>query len=170
MRLVHRIPDLDMRIAVAGPPQSLEPYAGRCAPGAELTEQTGASFAARQAREIRRGLTEGYRTVILLASDLPDLSADAVCWTVHAARDGHVAIVPAADGGYSLLGSGTALPELERVPMSRADTASALAATVHEKGRSVLVAPFTVADLDEPDDVPDTWRNPIPQRRTHAKQ
>ena len=108
--------------------------------------------------------------VVLLASDLPALTPDAVSWAVHSALRGHVAIVPAPDGGYSLLGSGVALPELEQVPMSRGDTAATLAAAVRRAGRPVHLAPFTVADLDEPQDLPDSWRQSPSLRRAHAQR
>jgi len=155
-----------VRVAVAGHPTALAPYVARCAPDADIITQVGASFAARQAHQLDRGIADGYRPVTLVGSDLVDLDATALLWSQRMAASGVVAIVPAADGGYSLLSSAVPLPELADVPMSRSDTTTALAETVTAMGKPVAIAPFMVRDLDLAADLPASWDNFLDDEET----
>jgi glycosyltransferase A (GT-A) superfamily protein (DUF2064 family) len=138
-----------VRLSVAGRPLELAPLARSAAPEADLVRQLRDSFAERQRHEIDRGLADGYRTVILVASDLVGLSVDILRWARAVTVAGEVAVVPSPDGGYSVLGTSAPLPELAQTPMSSDRTLSALVDAVVAAGRRVRVADFFVADVDE---------------------
>ncbi len=144
-----------MRVSVDGSPLELAPLCLAIASDVEieLVRQRGSSFAERQAREIGRALYEGFSSIVLVASDLPALSQDALEWVSAVARSGRVGLVPSPDGGYSLLGTSQPLPEITRVPMSQNDTCDALARAVQDAGKPVNVADFTVSDLDRIEDL-----------------
>ncbi|UJW30539.1 DUF2064 domain-containing protein [Saccharothrix sp. AJ9571] len=155
----------DVRIAVAGEPLALAPLAADRAPAAELVRQRGASFGERQAREVRRGLDDGYRPVVLVASDLPALSLEAVTWCLSRTGEHDVAIVPAHDGGYSLLASRVELPVLAAVPMSTTNTCRELSAALDRTGYSRVVAPFVVRDVDQAGDLDDPHHGRTDEQR-----
>ena len=145
-----------VRLAVAGPPLALAGIAAGHAPEAELVRQVGATFAARQRHEIDRGLFDRHRPVAIMASDLAEPPDQAIGWALAAAdpaaaRPGEtaVAIVPAPDGGYSILAAGGPLPELAGVPMSSDRTLEHLRAALRRHGRRVAVAERPLADIDD---------------------
>jgi uncharacterized protein len=141
-----RVP-ADLRVAVAGPPTALAALCLELAPDAELIRQYGRTFADRQRNEIRRGLSQGYRRVAFMASDVPTVRADQIAWALTGSAD-EVRIVPSHDGGYSVLGSGADVAELVRTPMSRSDTRNLLVSALRTNGRSVAVADFDVPDVN----------------------
>jgi glycosyltransferase A (GT-A) superfamily protein (DUF2064 family) len=123
------------------------------APEADLVRQIRDTFGERQRHESDRGLADGYRTVILLASDLVGLSVDILQWARGVTLAGEIAIVPSPDGGYAVLGTSVPLPELEETPMSSQRTLSALVDAMVTAGKQVRVADFCIADVDEVADV-----------------
>ena len=77
-----------------------------------------------------------------------------VTWALAQAGAGRVGVVPSHDGGYSLLTSSVALPELVGVEMSTERTGTALVRVLAAAGHDVSVAPFEVPDLDVAADLP----------------
>jgi uncharacterized protein len=152
LRKVVALP-VTVRAAVADAPAEVVELCREVAPEAEVAEQRGATFAERQRHEIARGLADGHELVALVASDLPFLDARAVSWAIAAAQAGAVAVVPSPDGGYSVLASSRDLPELAEVPMSRGDTGDMLVTALRAAGRTVRIAEFEVADLDDERDL-----------------
>jgi glycosyltransferase A (GT-A) superfamily protein (DUF2064 family) len=142
-----------VRLAVAGPPLALADLCVAAGVDAELVRQLELPFAARQAHELARGLADGHPVAFICASDLPSLRPAEVRWAVETAGGGRVAVVPSADGGYSLLASSRPLPELAEVPMSVPDTGEQLVAALHRAGHRPELAPFSVGDVDDLDDL-----------------
>lgn len=141
-----------VRLAVAGPPEELASVVHRQAPSAELVRQAGATFAERQRHEIERGLRDRFRPVALVASDLAEPPDEQLRWALRAADGGAVAIVPSPDGGYAVLASGVALPELAAVPMSHDRTLRLLCSALRRAGRRVEISVRTLADIDTAED------------------
>jgi glycosyltransferase A (GT-A) superfamily protein (DUF2064 family) len=145
----------DVRFAVDGQPAAVAHEVGDLTPAADFVRQSPDPFATRQAREIHRAISDGYAKVVLVASDLPWPPSNAFGWVLRTLDDADVAVVPSADGGYSLLGTRCTLAELERVPMSSSSTLDSLMSALEGSGRTVTLAPFRVADIDTAADVPD---------------
>jgi glycosyltransferase A (GT-A) superfamily protein (DUF2064 family) len=141
-----------LRVAVAGPPLSLAELCTDALPSVELVQQVGRSFAERQRHEIARGLHDGFRRVVLVASDLVGLDVPALRWAIDG-DERQVSVVLAPDGGYSLLGASVPLPELTSVPMSTGRTGVELIDALRRGGKRVRVADFVVRDIDVAQDL-----------------
>lgn len=74
--------------------------------------QAGADLGARMKDAFQNGLDEGYEKVIIIGSDIYELSAHDIKNAFHELDRNEVVIGPAADGGYYLLGMKTLLPKL----------------------------------------------------------
>lgn len=157
--------DAEVRLAVAGRPTALASFAWRHAPEADLVRQVGASFAERQLHEFARGLLDGYRPVALVASDLAEPSDEQLRWALRTAASGAVAIVPSPDGGYAVLASAVATPELASVPMSTGRTLESLCETLTRAGRDVAVSDHPLSDIDTQADLDRVSRAPSGTRR-----
>lgn len=154
LTVLQRLP-VSVRLAVAGDPLALAPLCQEIgARDVELVRQVGATFQERQAHEISRALHDGHAPVALCASDLLELDERPVTWALAQAVAGRVGVVPSHDGGYSLLTSSVALPELVGVEMSTERTGTALVRVLAAAGHDVSVAPFEVPDLDVAADLP----------------
>lgn len=154
LTVLQRLP-VSVRLAVAGDPVALAPLCQEIgARDVELVRQVGATFQQRQAHEISRALHDGHAAVALCASDLLELDERPVTWALAQAGAGRVGVVPSHDGGYSLLTSSVALPELVGVEMSTERTGTALVRVLAAAGHDVSVAPFEVPDLDVAADLP----------------
>jgi hypothetical protein len=82
--------------------------------GCEVVRQRGASLGDRLAHALDDAFRRGYRSVILVGSDLPDLPDRSLRAALSSLNDGsdHVVIGPARDGGYYLIGLNRPHPEL----------------------------------------------------------
>jgi glycosyltransferase A (GT-A) superfamily protein (DUF2064 family) len=137
-----------IRLSVHGRPADLAELAREHAPEADLVRQIGPTFAARQRHEIDRGVTDGFRPVLLLASDVAESPTPHLTWAMGAMKENQVAIVPSRDGGYSVLAATEPVPELDEVPMSTGSTFDALCERVRGQGRRLAVCPDPLADID----------------------
>lgn len=122
-------------------PQSADP---------DLGERMRAAFDA--------AFAAGFRRVVIIGSDLPELSAD-VLHHAFASLDAHdVVLGPARDGGYYLLGMRRMVGDVfAGVPWS---TDRVLARTL-EILRGMGIEPAlleALADVDEVEDLPPGWR------------
>ena len=66
--------------------------------------QTGDDLGARMRRAFEWCFAEGFDAVILIGSDIPDLSAERIEAAFQALSDRDAVIGPALDGGYYLIG------------------------------------------------------------------
>lgn len=108
-----RVPNLACVVAVAPPddPPSLAPFAPI---GTTFIAQRGDDLGARLRAVSEDLFARGARAVVLCDSDSPTLPPHFVDEAVRALESGAVDVVigPAADGGYTLLGTTRAIPEL----------------------------------------------------------
>lgn len=119
--------------------------------------QAEGDLGARMEAAFRAAFEEGADRVVIIGSDLPEVSA-ALLRRALVALDAHPAVLgPARDGGYYLLGMRRMIPGVfHRVPWSTGDV---LARTL-ERMRAAGVEPAlldTLADVDEAADLPAGW-------------
>lgn len=116
---VGRIPHTRLVVAVE-PPEAV-PFMRRIAPGAEVVPQAAGDLGARMSAIVADRFARGASAVILIGSDHPILARAEIDQAVSWLQDGgdHLAIGPAEDGGYYLIGLTRPHPELfSRIPWS----------------------------------------------------
>lgn len=125
--------------------------------GPAYLPQAEGDLGARMADAFARAFAAGAERVVIVGSDLPDLSA-ALLRRAFRSLDAHPAVLgPARDGGYYLLGLTRPVPGLfEGIAWS---TPGVLAATL-ARFRDAGIEPAmleTLADVDEAEDLPAGW-------------
>jgi hypothetical protein len=127
-------------------------------PGAEYLPQAEGDLGERMRSAFDAAFAAGFRRVVIIGSDLPDLSAE-LLGRAFSLLDGHEAVLgPARDGGYYLLG--LRRPVREVFSGIAWSTGEVLAATV-ARLRTMGIEPAlleTLSDLDEEGDLPPGWR------------
>lgn len=119
--------------------------------------QAEGDLGARIEDAFARAFAEGAERVVIVGSDLPELSADLLRRALRS-LDAHPAVLgPARDGGYYLLGLTRPVPDLfDGIAWS---TPGVLHATL-ERFRAACIAPAMLeelADVDEAEDLPAGW-------------
>lgn len=114
----------------------------------------------RMREAFARAFADGSERVVIVGSDLPELSAD-LLRRAFAMLDAHPAVIgPARDGGYYLLALTRLVDGIfEGIAWS---TPEVLEATL-ERFRAAGVEPAmleVLGDVDEVDDLPDGWLDP----------
>jgi rSAM/selenodomain-associated transferase 1 len=175
-----RLPGLDGALAYS--PGQARSFFQRLAPsGLRLFPQEGRDLGERMARAFDWGFAAGYRVVLLRGSDSPDLPGEVLLEAGEVLKSGRaqVALGPAADGGYYLVGLNAPHPELFQGQVWSTDTVLAealhrarlLGLTVH------LLRPWqdidTYADLlaflARPHPAPEAgWRSDLMARKLVA--
>lgn len=125
--------------------------------GPAYLPQAAGDLGARMEDAFARAFAGGAERVVIVGSDLPELSAD-LLRRAFDALDAHPAVLgPARDGGYYLMGLTRPVPGLfDGIAWS---TPQVLAATL-ERFRAAGIVPAmleTLADVDEAEDLPAGW-------------
>ncbi len=119
----------------------------------------------RMARAVARAMAAKHPAAILMGTDCPDLTRAHIQSALDALHTHDAAMLPAADGGYVLLGLRAVHPGLfESVPWSTAAVARLTQARCQALGLALWVGP-TLHDIDEPEDLvhlPQSWRTAYP--------
>ena len=130
--------------------------------GIELADQADGDLGARMADALLRGLASA-QAVLLMGTDAPALDAAAIAAAAQALRAHDAALVPAADGGYALLGLKQPLPSLfTHMPWSTEQVAAITRQRLVAAELSLWTGP-AVHDIDTPEDlchVPARWIDP----------
>lgn len=126
--------------------------------GAEYLPQAEADLGARMRIAFEAAFAAGFRRVVIIGSDLPELSRDTLR-RAFALLDTHRAVLgPARDGGYYLLGMREMIAEIfGGVPWSTPRVLDATLARLRAAGASAAMLE-TLADVDEAADLPAGWR------------
>jgi hypothetical protein len=66
--------------------------------------QNGVDLGERMSNAFRDGFNDGYENIILIGSDLPNISAEIIQGGFNALKSSDVVFGPAEDGGYYLVG------------------------------------------------------------------
>jgi uncharacterized protein len=121
--------------------------------GVTLVAQGQGDLGARMQRQFEHAFAQGAGRVIVIGTDAPALDAAMLRRAADALVAGEAVFVPAADGGYALIGLHRALPALfDAMPWST----SAVMATTRERllraAARHIELPL-VHDIDEPADL-----------------
>lgn len=84
----------------------------RLAPGLHVVLQGGGCLGTRMQRQFAAGFRQGYRQVVLIGSDLPDLACGDLAAAFKALQAVPLVLGPATDGGYWLVGLSQPAPGL----------------------------------------------------------
>ncbi|MGH8319972.1 MAG: TIGR04282 family arsenosugar biosynthesis glycosyltransferase [Steroidobacteraceae bacterium] len=95
----------------------------------------------------------GCERVLFIGSDAPSLRPDDLCAAAQSLADADVVLVPAEDGGVTLVGSRVAWPDLTALPWSQSTLGAALERRCREARLSVVRLPGSY-DVDEASDLP----------------
>lgn len=142
--------DLDLRIAFT--PAGSEAYFSSY--GIELIPQGGGDLGDRMARCLEQALSGGASKAVLIGTDVPHLSPDAVNDAFIKLDDYDLVFGPAEDGGYYLVGARERLPVglFKNVNWSSPET---LAQTL-ERARDIGASAARIQeyfDVDTPEDL-----------------
>lgn len=74
--------------------------------------QRGASLGEKMLQAFIEGFSQGYKSIVLIGSDLPDMTSSILNKAFTELEDKPVVFGPALDGGYYLIGLNTLIPEL----------------------------------------------------------
>jgi len=73
-------------------------------PNAFKTTQLGINLGERMKNAIHEGFNDGYKSIVLLGSDLPNISSTIITKGLNALDKTEIVFGPAEDGGYYLVG------------------------------------------------------------------
>jgi uncharacterized protein len=121
--------------------------------GVELIAQGDGDLGARMQRQFERAFMQGAARAIVIGTDAPALDAAMLRRAADALANDDAVFVPAADGGYALIGLRCVLPSLfEAMPWS---TSALMAATRERLSQAALRHSElpTQHDIDEPADL-----------------
>ncbi len=151
----RKLPDVVVRIAYA-PDGGVDGFARLGMDGADLLAQRGDDLGLRERAVFEDLFAAGFVKVVIIGSDLPTLPAAHITEALARLRPGTVALGPAADGGYYLIGltppdPGGAVPDL--FTAIRWGTPSAFDDTVRAAARAGVTLERVPAwyDVDDAD-------------------
>ena len=113
--------------------------------------QKGSDLGERMLYAFKRGFIDGYKNIIIIGSDLYDLTQSDLENAFNSLKDHNFVLGPAKDGGYYLLGMSRMIPELFN--NKNWGTNEVLNATLNDlKEESVILLPFK-NDVDYFEDI-----------------
>jgi rSAM/selenodomain-associated transferase 1 len=120
--------------------------------------QEDADLGTRMRLAFAAAFAAGHRRVVIIGSDLPDLTTD-VLWEAFRLLESHAVVLgPAADGGYYLLGMREMVPGVfDDVPWSTERVLDATLARLRAAGCEPAMLE-TLRDVDRAADLPPGWR------------
>lgn len=125
--------------------------AGLCGRTAHVIPQPQGNLGERIAAVDELVRTAGYARVLFIGSDAPSLHPRQLMAAAAALDRTEVVLMPAADGGVTLMGSRTGWPDMAALPWSEAVLGAALEHACRHSGRSVEQLEGSY-DIDEPAD------------------
>lgn len=84
----------------------------------KLMSQNGNDLGERMSDAIRKTLSAGYRKVVIIGSDSPDLPPEYIHEGFEKLDSSDMVIGPSTDGGYYLIGAKKELPIFNNIPWS----------------------------------------------------
>lgn len=122
-------------------------------PNTEKFVQTGNDLGERMMNAFEDGFSKGYKRIIGVGSDLPDLSAEIMEAGLKALETNDTVFGPSEDGGYYLIGMRQSTPCIfQNKPWSTDQLLNITLAELAEKGYSTKQL-ITLNDVDDIDDL-----------------
>ncbi|MDO4670054.1 MAG: TIGR04282 family arsenosugar biosynthesis glycosyltransferase [Aerococcus sp.] len=147
--------DADLRFSVtsAQPHHSLKDVLDYDEAHAQVEDQQGHSLGERMEHAMEQAKQAGYDKVVLIGSDLYDLTSNHLLSAFQALDHSDVVIAPTYDGGYGLIGWQTPHPELFAVEgYGGATVYQQLQQKAHQLGLNLTELPKT-HDIDTKEDL-----------------
>lgn len=148
---------VEVRVHVA-PGEAIDEVRAWLGPAPRYLRQADGDLGERMRDAFDRAFADGCERVVIVGSDLPGVSTELLLRAMHTLSTAQAVLGPARDGGYYLLGLRSKMDVLfSGIAWS---TSQVFAATV-ERLRAEKVEPAileTLADVDEPEDLPAGWR------------
>jgi rSAM/selenodomain-associated transferase 1 len=115
--------------------------------------QVGDDLGERMRNAFSKSFEEGYREVVIIGSDCPDLNSDIIEQAFDELEKSDVVIGPSADGGYYLLGMNTFIDEIfEGVQWSSSEVLSQTKEKLNRSGYAFKELQV-LNDIDTEDDL-----------------
>lgn len=122
-------------------------------PNTEKFVQKGNDLGERMMNAFEDGFSKGYKRIIGVGSDLPDLSAEVMQLGLKALETNDTVFGPSEDGGYYLIGMRQSTPCIfQNKPWSTDQLLKITLAELAEKGYSTQQL-ITLNDVDDIDDL-----------------
>ena len=122
-------------------------------------EQGEGDLGQRLADACSTAFKQGYRRVVIIGSDCPDLNATLMNQAFTALRSKDIVLGPAADGGYYLIGMNREETSLfTDIPWGSGGVLAATVKTVEKLGLSMEILE-TLSDVDRPEDLKHFYNN-----------
>jgi rSAM/selenodomain-associated transferase 2/rSAM/selenodomain-associated transferase 1 len=164
-----QVPRVDVFVAFE-PPAAVAEFEALTGGLAVLVPQQGHTLGDRMRHVFEQVFARGYSSVVLIGSDLPTLPPSHLDQAFDCLRDGGsaMALGPASDGGYYLIGLRTLTPELfDAIPWSTPEVLATTLRVAQSRGLSVSLVP-TWYDVDGIDDLRRVASEQIAAKRTQA--
>ncbi len=117
------------------------------------TVQKGIDLGERMLNAFKDGFEDGYKNIVLIGSDLPDISTSLIENGLSALEENDVVFGPAEDGGYYLIGLSCLIPELfKNKPWSQSTLLKTTLQELHNLNVSVSTLE-TLNDIDTYEDL-----------------
>lgn len=149
----------------AAPDRSLSAYAAWLGSRYRLQHQQGGDLGARMANAFARAFNNGSQRALLLGTDVPQLPPGVVRRAWSALQEAHLALGPAVDGGYYLIGLRCDSFSEELFQGVSWSTRHVLQQTISRlpRGRRHALLP-ALRDCDELNDLPQLLHQAPPER------
>lgn len=126
-------------------------------PGERCLAQSGRDLGARMSAAFQWAFDGGASRVVLIGTDVPELSRADIALAFEGLRGSEVVIGPALDGGYYLIGTTQPVPALfDGIPWSTPSVLGQTLARAESIGLRVAPLPVRV-DVDTFDDLRREW-------------
>lgn len=118
-----------------------------------IWEQEGEDLGERMAAAFKRGFQEGYESIVLIGSDLYDMTVDILNEALMALNEQDVVLTPSIDGGYGLIGMKALHRELFEIEAYGTDTVLEAVLKVADEHQLSYQRIQEVRDIDTPEDI-----------------
>lgn len=121
-------------------------------PHLEIVSQHGGDLGRRMAASLNSALAGGFGRVVLVGTDLPDITANHIHRAVQALDDHDLVLGPSTDGGYWLVGARKPVAVFDHMPWGTAGVLARTLDAARQQGlKTTLLDPLN--DIDTPDDL-----------------
>lgn len=115
--------------------------------------QEGPGLGIRMKNAVQNGFDQGFENIIVIGSDLPDISSEVIETAFQQLESNDVVFGPADDGGYYLLGMSQMISSIfDNKPWSQSNLLECTLNEISEQGKSISLLQ-TLNDIDTFEDL-----------------